>query len=283
MDQFGYLLQLFAEGDSAAGHTGDNGAVAGHTQLLALGVPPDKLRKDRAYKVPAQKAAPAQDAAAPQSEEQTRRMDWEEICADPEYNGKLQQLIRARLKEEKQAREDLQTLDPALKKMAQAYGLDGTALDYAALSRAITADTRLQRGVVQPAAAPREGAMREHYRRLLEQGEALRQRMPEFDVGKALADPAFIRLTAPGVGLSVEDAYYALHRKELQRKAALQISNGIRSGSIRPGENGMAAQGAAVTTFDYRNASREQRTALKEAIRSAGARGERLYPGDWKP
>ena len=124
--------------------------------------------------------------------------------------------------------------------------------------------------------------MREHYHRLLAQGEALRQRMPDFDVGKALADPAFLRLTAPGVGLSVEDAWYALHRKELQQQTALQISNGIRSGSIRPGENGMAAQGAAVTTFDYRNASREQREALKKAIRAAGARGEHIYPGDWK-
>lgn len=275
MNQFGCLLQLFAETDSAAAHTGENSAAAGHTQLLALGVPPEKLRKDRAYRVSASGAAPAQDAAAPT--EGKPRMDWSEICADPEYNGKLQQLIRARLKEEKQASADLQTLSPALQKMARSYGLDEQTLDYGALSRAITADPRLQTGQ-----APADGgALRAHYNRLVAQGEELRKRMPEFDVGKALADPAFIRLTAPGVGLSVEDAYYALHRKELQQQAALQITNGIRSGSIRPGENGMAAQGAAVTTFNYRNASREQREALKQAIRTAGARGEKIYPGDW--
>jgi hypothetical protein len=34
-----------------------------------------------------------------------------------------------------------------------------------------------------------------------------------------------------------------------------------------------------VSTFDYRNASREQREALKQRIRQAAARGEKLYPG----
>ena len=183
--------------------------------------------------------------------------------------------LERRLKEEKLAREDLQTLQPGLRRMARLYGLDGDKLDYTALSRAMENHTPEKRPAWQ------EGAMREHYRRILEQGEALRQRMPEFDVGKALADPAFLRLTAPGVGLSVEDAWFALHRKELQQQTALQISKGIRSGSIRPGENGMTAQGAGVTTFDYRNASREQREALKKAIRTAGARGEHIYPGDW--
>lgn len=276
MNQFGYLLQLFGDTGSAAEHTGEHCADAGRTQLLALGVPPEKLRKDRAYTAAVSETAPAQAAAAPQSE--SRRMDWEEICADPEYNSKLQQLIRARLKEEKLAREELETLQPGLRRMARIYGLDGEKLDYSALSRAMEQHPQgtEQRPVWQ------EGAMREHYRRILDQGEALRQRMPEFDVGKALADPAFLRLTAPGVGLSVEDAWFALHRKELQQQTALQISKGIRSGSIRPGENGMSAQGAGVTTFDYRNASREQREALKRAIRTAGARGEHIYPGDWK-
>ena len=273
MNRFGWLLQLFGDTGSAAEHTGEQSVDAGRKQLLALGVPPEKLRKDRAYPAAVPETEPAQDAAAQSSE--SRRMDWEEICADPEYNGKLQQLIRARLKEEKLAREDLQTLQPGLRRMARLYGLDGDKLDYTALSRAMENHTPEKRPAWQ------EGAMREHYRRILDQGEALRQRMPEFDVGKALADPAFLRLTAPGVGLSVEDAWFALHRKELQQQTALQISKGIRSGSIRPGENGMTAQGAGVTTFDYRNASREQREALKKAIRTAGARGEHIYPGDW--
>lgn len=296
------LLQLFAD-DGSAAETGVESADAGHKRLLELGVPAEKLRKDRAYKVPAPEAAPDVQDAAAQVTQTPHRMSWDEVRADPEYSEKMQQMMRQRVKNVKQAEDALQTLNPALQVMARAYGLDGEKLDYAALSDAIRGDDRLyekqarQLGVSTELARRldrmeavqqsqhntlRNAAMKDHYDALVRQGEALQQRLPGFDIRKELTDPAFLRLTAPNVGLSVEDAYYALHRRDLQQQTALQISNAIRSGSMRPEENGMGGHGPALTTFDYRNASREQREALKNAIRTAGARGEKLYPGDWK-
>ena len=91
------------------------------------------------------------------------------------------------------------------------------------------------------------------------------------------------------VGISLEDAYFTVHRKQIQAAAlqvtaqqtAQRISNAIASGSMRPRENGTADRAPSVTAFDYRNASRQQREALKSRIRQAGARGEKLYPGDF--
>jgi hypothetical protein len=90
-------------------------------------------------------------------------------------------------------------------------------------------------------------------------------------------------MTSPNVGLSVEDAYYAVHRNEIQRAAmqvtaqtvAKKISNDIQAGSRRPNENGTSGQAPSVTTFDYRSMSPEQRRALKDRIYS----GEKIYPG----
>ena len=106
---------------------------------------------------------------------------------------------------------------------------------------------------------------------------------PNFDLMAELKNPAFARMTAPNVGISVEDAYYAVHRNEIQtaamqvtaQKTAQKISNSIQAGSRRPNENGTTGQAPSVTTFDYQRASKEQREALKRRIRS----GEKIYPG----
>ena len=110
---------------------------------------------------------------------------------------------------------------------------------------------------------------------------------PNFDLRTELQNPAFARMTSPNVGISVEDAYYAIHRNEIQQasmrataqQTAQKISNSIQAGQRRPTENGTSSQAPSVTTFNYRNASKEQREALKRQIREAGARGEKVYPG----
>ena len=79
--------------------------------------------------------------------------------------------------------------------------------------------------------------------------------------------------------ISLEDAYYVVHRKELQAAAEQKMANAIRSGNLRPRENGLGGQAAAVTTFDYSRASKEQRNALKAYIRAEAAQGRKVYPG----
>ena len=82
------------------------------------------------------------------------------------------------------------------------------------------------------------------------------------------------------------DAYYAVHRKELQetlqrqaaRDTAERMAASIQAGQSRPVENGIASQAATTGKFDYANMTKEQRQALREQIRQAAARGEKIYP-----
>jgi len=222
------LLQLFSQGEAAAVSPGESAADAGQQSENS-----GEIRANE------------QDAAAPEAPS-ARRMTWEEIKADPEYNREIQAIVRQRLRSARKSQE----AEPA------------------------------------PSGESTQ-QFRQHFLNLERQGVAMKQLFPGFDLGQELRNPVFARMTAPDVGISVEDAYYALHRGEIQSAAmqvtaqttAQMISDAIRSGSLRPAENGTMAQGATVSSFDYRSASPQQRSDLKKRIREAGARGEKLYPG----
>lgn len=240
------------------------------------------------------------------------RMSWDEIVADPEYNKQMQAVVQSRLKSAKAAEESLAKLAPALEVLARKHNLDPANMDYGALAKAINdddayyEDKAMAMGVSLETAKSidqkeRETARKQreesraleqqkiqlHLQKLEQQGEALKQTFPSFDLRKELQNPAFARMTSPNVGISVEDAYYAVHRNEIQtaamqvtaQKTAQKISNSIQAGQHRPTENGTSGQAPSVTSFNYRTASPEQRAALKKRIFEAEARGEKVYPG----
>ena len=267
-------LQLFAENSAASAP--EEKPAAGQQRLRELGVPEEKLRKNRARQ---ENPAPAEGQAAADPDPKNR-LTWEQILKDPEYNAQLQKIIRARVKEEGRNKAILDTLDPALRQLAARHGLDPENLDHAALAEAITRQN-------QPQETPQQRFMA-HIRKLQHQAQDFQTVVPGFDLRQELRNPLFARLTSPGVGLSVEDAFYAVHRKAMQEKsmeaaaqqATRMISNAIASGSHRPEESGTAAQAPSVSRFDYRNATPEQRKQLKDAIRKAAAEGRKLYPGN---
>lgn len=160
-------LQLFAgegagEGGGEGAATGENAADPGRQRLLELGVPAEKLRKNRAYRTPVKNAppvaapteqtkeSPEQVAAANQEPtEQTTeekktdvpaRMSWQEIMEDPEYNREMQAVVQSRLRSAKGAEETLGKLAPALELLARSYGQDPTKIDYEALAKSINDD-----------------------------------------------------------------------------------------------------------------------------------------------
>lgn len=324
-------LQLFAgegagDGGGEGAATGESAVDPGQQRLLELGVPADKIRKNRAYKMntPAPKTAtagqktaqeqnPEQVAAAENPTEDNKtetpaRMSWDEIMADPEYNKQMQAVVQSRLRSAKGAEETLGKLTPALELIARRYGQDPANPDYDALAKAISddesyyEDKALEMGVSvetamkidqqerdtarqqrQQAQTLEQQKFQQHIVKLEQQAEAMKKVFPNFDLRTELQNPAFARMTSPNVGISVEDAYYAVHRNEIQtaamqvtaQKTAQKISNAIASGSRRPNENGTSGQAPSVTTFDYRSMSPEQRKALKDRIRS----GEKIYPG----
>lgn len=245
-------------------------------------------------------------------DEPKARMSWDEIVKDPEYNEHIQQIVSQRLKAAKTAQDALTKLTPALEILARKYGLDASSLDYDALSRAVSDDSDYYETRALEMGVPVETAKRidqqerdaarqkkaeqdelerqrieQHIAKLQREEEELKKTFPNFNLRQELKNPVFVRMTSPGVGLSVEDAYYAIHRNEIQsasmQAAALKtrekVANAIASNSNRPQENGTSSRAPSVTTFDYRKATREQREDLKRRIREAAARGEKLYPG----
>ena len=310
-------------GDGAA-TTGVEAADAGQNRLLELGVPAEKIRKRASKAAPtlpegAVRKAPQQVAAATPTEEQKpeeetkpARMTWDEIKADPEYNAEMQKMMQERVRKSKEAENNLAKLTPMLEVLARKHNLDMEKLDYDALAKAVSdedsyyEDKALEMGVSIETAkkidqSERDTARRQreeaqtleqqkiqrHIQNLEQQGEALKQMFPNFDLRTELQNPAFARMTSPSVGISVEDAYHAIHRKEIQQAAmqvtaettAKKIANSIQAGQRRPDEHGTSGQAASVNKFDYAKASKQEREALKKAIRDAAARGEKLYPG----
>ena len=240
------------------------------------------------------------------------RMTWDEIMKDPEYNQQMQKVISSRLKTAKTAEDNLSKLAPALEMLSKKYNLDPSKMDYEALGKAIEDDDAyyeekaLEMGTTVDVAKRLETLERENklrqqqaertleeqriqqnFDKLERQGENLKKTFPKFDLKTELQNPTFARLTSPGVGLSVEDAYYTIHRNEIQtasmqvtaQMTAEKISNAMQANSRRPAELGTSAQAPSANTFDYRNATPQQREALKKRIRDAAARGEKLYPG----
>ena len=316
-------LQLFAgegtgDGGGEGAATGVSAVDPGQQRLLELGVPADKIRKNRAYKPNAAAAKPVEQKQSTQQEQKQEqaaaadnpteekkpdapnRMSWDEIMADPEYNKQMQAVVQSRLRSAKGAEDALGKLTPALELLARQHNLDPANIDYEALANAISNDESfyeqkaLEMGVSVETAKKfdqkeRDDARQQrtleqqkfqnHIMKLEQQGEALKRVFPNFDLRTELQNPAFARMTSPNVGISVEDAYYAVHRNEIQTAAmqvtAQKISNAIQAGSRRPDENGTSGQAPSVTTFDYRSMSPEQRRALKDRIYS----GEKIYPG----
>ena len=257
-------------------------------------------------------------AANPTEEKKTEtpaRMSWDEIMADPEYNKQMQDVVQSRLRSAKGAEDSLSKLAPALELLARKHGQDPANLDYEALAQAISddesyyEDKALEMGVSvetakridqqerDAARQQREEArtleqqkFQQHIMKLEKQGEEMKKVFPNFDLRTELKNPAFARMTSPNVGISVADAYYAIHRNEIQtaavqvtaQKTAQKISNAIQAGSRRPAENGTSGQAPSVTTFDYSKASAEQRKAFKEHIRSEAAQGRKVYPGSYR-
>ena len=330
-------LQLFADGTGEGGVAGsgvtspaaagqDTGvnasAVAGQTveptqadRLRELGVPESKLKRAK-Y---SQKAAPQKQqettaqAAAAETQEVTeeakdtaKRLSWDEIMADPEYNGEMQKVVKAAKEKLKTSAEGLEKLAPAIQLIAKKYGVD--AGDYEAISKAVVDDDAyyeeraMELGVTTDVAKQldksekmmraaeeqqqkfiNEQKLMEHIGKLNRQAIELQQKYPDFNLGKELNNPTFARLTAPDLNLPLEDAYELVHREEIKeniRQAALkasiqQVSNAVQSNKNRPNDGVSKSSNASVQTFNYQNATKAQREALKARIRS----GEKIFPG----
>lgn len=262
---------------------------------------------------PAQQKAPAQQAAQTEVAEQEGQEEHAETFEDlikgkykADYDQRVQATIRDRLKG---SNERMNKLNPIIEAVAQRYGMDTSdldKLDLDALSQKIAGDTsqyekesletgipaetiakvkRLEQIEAQQArdakAAREQAAIEQHYNSLMQQGEQLKALYPGFNLDAELQNPAFVRLTAPGVGVDVRTAYEVVHREEMRgaemqfaaQKSAQKIAASVQANARRPAENGMSGSTGAVTKSDPSTLTKADRAEIKRRV----ARGEKIY------
>lgn len=239
------LLQLFAETEAQT--TGDITADAGQTN----------------------EAQPTLSAS---------RLSWGEILQDAEYkreyDASVQNIVQRRLRNSKHAEETLSRLKPVIDAVSRRYanGAELSKMDAEKLAQTILAGENRERRT----------KAKEHLDSLIGQERYMKAKYPDFELSKAMEDERFLRLTAPHTGLSLEDAYCALHYAEIReseaRKSLMAVSNSVRAGELRPREN-TGRQSASKISDDPRTMTREQREALKKRIYDAKAQGRKLPYG----
>ena len=134
-------------------------------------------------------------------------------------------------------------------------------------------------------ASIQEQMLQNHYSKMSQQAEELRKVFPDFDLRAELKNPEFFRLTSPEVGISVEDAFYTLHGKELaaasmkagMERAQQQLGQTIRAQGMRPIEGAAHGQGqpAAQAPMDFSHMTRKEREAFRSQVKS----GKVVIPG----
>ena len=284
-------LQLFAgEGASSGGEGGDGSSAAGpqsseggQDSMEFLGIPKEKLEKYRSAKArqavkpqaeepeAVEPEAPKQDdAAAPEETPKEQAQDFDAMLKTPEFNQRVQDIVQRRVANMKAS---LDALTPALEILGQKYGMDVSNLDFKALAEKIQSDdsyfeSRAEEMGSSPETArkvwqaeqiekrrestARDEMLQRHFDDLTRQAEVLKQKYPSFNMEEEMRDARFRRMTMPGGGLNLEQAYTAIHHEEILkaaqeaavRQAAQALSNSIQSGKNLPAENGSVQRGA---------------------------------------
>ena len=100
--------------------------------------------------------------------------------------------------------------------------------------------------------------------------QELQQLYPGFNLQQELQNETFARLTGPNSGISVKQAYYAVHKDEIEaaqaaaiaQRTALDMSRSIQSGSSRPQENGLGSSNPVSLSDNPANWSAQRRKEI---------------------
>lgn len=294
-------LQLFAEGGAGGAAGGDAGASGVNPQAAAAGnsgvIGQAAAAQHRSGGPAAQQGAQGtqQDDAAAWQEAKTRHKAL--------YDADVQQILRGRLKDADATAKTMAALQPMLDALSEQYGVqagdhqalvdkffdDDRLYEQEAMDTGMTVDmvktmhklrAERDRAQAQVSQFTQQAQMEKHLQGLVQQGEALRQKYPAFDLQAAMQDERFVRMTSPNGGLTVEQAFAALHHDEMQAYAmqqAAQMSRAqaaqtVQANMARPREN--AARGMAppaqVRIDPSKLSLREIRSMLEQA--QAGAK-----------
>ena len=257
-----------------------------------------------------------QDAAASDGQDQQNTepamQDWETLMKDPELNRKMQDTVKARVKP---LRSMIDSFTPILELLGRKYGVDTSdpsKVDMSALAKAVGDDDYFyeeessELGLDVPATKKRvqqelelnardralkqredalsesleEMTMRRHVEKMNSDAADLKKSFKDFDLQKELQNPRFAAMVSPGGGLSVTEAYYAIHHREIEkakeaetaRNVAKAFSNSIQSGRQLPVENGMNSRNPSpAPNKSYRQMTAAERAEYKARIQREAA------------
>lgn len=215
------------------------------------------------------------------------------------YTQDTQRIINERFRETKRLQETVDGYQPIIDVLSQRYGVnDG---DMSKLAEKINNDTaywseaaeeagmtveqykemqRLQRENKALMAAQQQRQRQETVNRQMQQwyteAEALKAKMPGFDLTAETRDPRFISMLKSGVPM--EHAYKVLHMDEMMQDAMQttaaqteqRVTNNIRARGARPAEAGITAQGGYTVKDDVSKLTRKDRAEIARRV----ARGE---------
>lgn len=248
----------------------------------------------------AAQGTPAQPAAAQAPAEKTIEQKWEELKKGEYkdlYGQDVQNAIRDRFKNQQDANQQLESLQPMLQALMKKAGVDNVndlsslILDDDSLyedeaeAAGMTVERYKEFKALQEEHDRRQAQDREaqekafwnnHFAKLAGEAEQLKQTFPNFDLQTEMQNETFRRLTMPGSGVSVEDAYYTIHRRELgpqimaygMNRAREQMGQTLQAQRARPAEGAMRSQGqqAAEMKLNPANMSRQERDRIRNLI-----------------
>lgn len=248
------------------------------------------------------------------SEEQPTRLSFEELIKTDEYKKEANAFLKKKFGE--RYGKKIKPLEDRLNKsgiilglMNERYGLDpnsdtfldelrakveGDSVLYEeqALARGMdtenymtvrNAEKIIENNRLAQEAREQEIEINDHIESLKNQSAVLKKQFPDFDIDMELSENSqFQTLVAPkkygGVGLSVKDAFYALHHDEIEQsigkaavdKATATVAESINKNKSRPTVNGQSKKASADVKRNIRNMTLEDFRKDRENFRLYG-------------
>lgn len=212
-----------------------------------------------------------------------------------EYQQHVQDAISRRFRNQKDLEKQYAPITQAL---GQKYGIDPRDVD--GIAKRLTDDDSLyaeeaskmglpvatvkrmkqleaenQRFQAAQQESQEEMALRQHFARISKEAEELKQLFPSFDLMEEIrTNPRFARMTSPQIGLSVRDAFYAIHGDEIRaqsmqaaaQQAGQRLAASIQAGANRPVEGGARGAAPVQVSIDVAHMSKERRDEIRRRL-----------------
>jgi len=248
----------------------------------------------------------------PSGEKKETKIPFSELVKSEDYKQEAQEYfdnrIGRRLSKYKGIEDENQTMRGIIDKINMRYGINPESETFLSdFAQAVDKDTRLyedeaanagmtvdefvklrnaERIIAQNKIDEKNRQYNEitqrHVNNLIQQAEAFKEKVPNFDIQAEMENPQFKKLVDPpelgGVGLSVENAFNAFHHNEIMqatvanavKQASLNASNSVQTNMNRPQESGLNPSHSAITKLDPSKLKLKDFRKISEEFRRTG-------------